>query len=112
MANKAKNGVLTVAKPGLVPVKKLVLDSLNPRLSERDTTGGQDEIIRTLWREMAVDEIAWSIANNGYFEHEPLIAEKLEDGKFLVIEGNRRLAAVRLLLDDKLRRKIGNQISS
>jgi len=107
MAVKAKKNILVVVKPVLVPVEKLILDSLNPRLSERDTTGGQDEIIRTLWREMAVDEIAWSIANNGYFEHEPLIAEKLRDGKFLVIEGNRRLAAVRLLLDDKLRRKVG-----
>lgn len=107
MAVKVKKNISVVVKPVLVPVEKLILDSLNPRLSERDTTGGQDEIIRTLWREMAVDEIAWSIANNGYFEHEPLIAEKLEDGKFLVIEGNRRLAAVRLLLDDKLRRKIG-----
>ena len=104
---KAKEKIPAVATPTRVPIEKLLLDALNPRLSERDTTGGQDEIIRTLWREMAVDEIAWSIANNGYFEHEPLIAEKLRNGMFLVIEGNRRLAAVRLLLDDKLRRKIG-----
>ncbi len=107
MAVKMKKNISVVVKPVSVSVEKLILDSLNPRLSERDTSGGQDEIVRMLWREMAVDEIAWSIANNGYFEHEPLIAEKLEEGKFLVIEGNRRLAAVRLLLDDKLRRKVG-----
>lgn len=107
MAAKVKKQVGTLAKPILVRVEMLLLDSLNPRLSERDTSGGQEEIIRTLWREMAVDEIAWSIAKNGYFAHEPLIAEKRQDGKFLVLEGNRRLAAVMLLLDDGLKRRIG-----
>ncbi|HTU90943.1 MAG TPA: ParB N-terminal domain-containing protein [Gemmataceae bacterium] len=51
---------------------------------------------------MAVDEVAWSIAMNGYFEYEPLFVQK-EDGKLVVIEGNRRLAAVKILLDKKLR---------
>ena len=47
-----------------------------------------------------------SIAYSGYFQHEPLFVEKDGQNKFVVVEGNRRLAAVRLLLDADLRRKL------
>jgi len=53
-----------------------------------------------------VDEVALSIASNGYFEHEPLFASR-EDGELVVVEGNRRLAAVKLLLDGELRKTVG-----
>jgi len=59
-----------------------------------------------LWRDFAVDEIALSIAANGYFSYEPLFAAS-EDGVLVVVEGNRRLAAVMLLLDAKLRQAVG-----
>ena len=59
------------------------------------------EIVKILWDAMDVRELAQSIAASGYFPHEPLIAVE-EDGNYVVIEGNRRLAAVRLLLDDEL----------
>jgi ParB-like chromosome segregation protein Spo0J len=52
---------------------------------------------------MAVDEVALSIAENGFYRHEPLYAAR-ESGKLNVVEGNRRLAAVKLLRDEKLRR--------
>ena len=51
---------------------------------------------------MAVDELALSISENGFYRHEPGYAAK-ESGKNFVIEGNRRLAAVKLLRDDALR---------
>jgi hypothetical protein len=57
---------------------------------------------------MSVDEIALSIAANGFFKEEPLFvipAEK-QDGKYIVIEGNRRLAAVMLLRDSSLRKQL------
>ncbi len=44
-----------------------------------------------------------SIAYSGYFDYEPVFVEKAKDGEFIVIEGNRRLAAVKLLLDAGLR---------
>lgn len=89
--------------------KTLRFDAKNPRLREelgdlgRDVS--QDEIAQVLWREFAVDEIAMSIAANGYFPHEPLFVSR-EGGQLVVIEGNRRLAAVRLLVDDDLRSEI------
>jgi hypothetical protein len=91
-----------------LPAEKLLLDSQNPRLAEfgmgRNST--QAELLETLWNEMAVEEIAMSIAYSGYFDHEPLFVERNSKGENIVIEGNRRLAAVKLLLDPALRKKL------
>lgn len=84
----------------------LWFDARNPRLSQSDEPLSQDEILEVLWREFAVDEIALSIVANGFFEHEPLFVAK-EGGHLVVVEGNRRLAAVRLLREAGLRQKIG-----
>lgn len=99
-----------VAPPSatMVPVADLNLDAGNPRLVQivgENETVTQERLAVMLWREMAVDEIAYSIAENGYFAHEPLFATR-EAGKLVVIEGNRRLAAVRILLDDSLRKRL------
>jgi ParB/Sulfiredoxin domain len=90
------------------PVDSLYLDPRNPRLAMADVEAEatQEQILKVLWREMAVDEIALSIAANGFFTYEPLFAIE-EDGRLVVIEGNRRLAAVKLLRDEELRKKIG-----
>jgi hypothetical protein len=91
-----------------VPVEKLSLDAENPRLAEFGISirSSQFDLLKTLWDEMAVQEIAMSIAFSGYFEHEPLFVEKDNQGHLVVIEGNRRLAAVKLLLDADLRRRV------
>ena len=92
----------------LVRTADLLLDPHNPRLAEFGISANatQFDLLKTLWDEMAVAEVAMSIAYSGYFQHEPLFVEKDGHGKFVVIEGNRRLAAVRLLLDADLRRKV------
>lgn len=94
-------------EPEDVDTDTLLLDPENPRLSDYgiNKSVSQDEIIRVLWANMAVDELALSIAENGFYRHEPLYAAK-ERGKNHVIEGNRRLAAVKLLRDDSLRAKL------
>lgn len=89
-----------------VSADDLYFDAKNPRLAEAGARPSQMEILKTLWREFAVDEIALSIAANGYFPYEPLFATK-EDRRLVVVEGNRRLAAVRLLTDPDLRRQVG-----
>jgi hypothetical protein len=83
----------------------LYLDDKNPRMAGASEGQSQDAIVEYLWREMAVAEIALSIRQNGFFQHEPLFAAR-EGGKLVVIEGNRRLAAVKLLCDVKLREKV------
>ena len=87
-----------------ISVDDLLLDPANPRLSDAGLgkNPSQEEIIKTLWSTMAVDEVALSIAENGFYQHEPLYAEK-HGAKYHVVEGNRRLAAVKLLCNPDLR---------
>ncbi len=109
-ASKSRSQSSALAPPvvQMTLVKDLRLDPKNPRLVQIIGEGEsvtQAQLAETLWREMAVDEIAYSIAENGYFPHEPLFAIP-EDGELVVIEGNRRLAAVMILLDDGLRARL------
>lgn len=91
-----------------IELKKLLLDPKNPRLAELGILDGspQFDLLKALWEEMAAEEVAMSIAYSGYFEHEPLFVEPDGKGNYIVIEGNRRLAAVKLLVDASLRQKV------
>ena len=86
-----------------LPTADLHFDRRNPRLAEygiTDSTSDED-ILSILWDAMDVMELVQSIAASGYFQHEPLIVT-VEDEKYIVIEGNRRLAAVKALMDPAL----------
>lgn len=91
----------------MVPIGELKLDTKNPRLAEHalGATPTQSELLKILWQRMAVDELAYSIAAEGYFPYEPIFVTE-EDGKTVVIEGNRRVAAVKLLLSADERKKL------
>lgn len=94
-------------KPQPIQVRDLHFDPQNPRLRAAGINArDEDAVIEVLWKEMAADEVALSIAANGFFQYEPLFAAN-EGGRLHVIEGNRRLAAVRILTDPKLRAKLG-----
>lgn len=105
----------------LIDVQQLLLDPDNPRLESVTTGSSQEQLVKAMWREMAVSEVALSIAENGYFEEEPLfvipapktfaasddtLAGDLDKPRYIVVEGNRRLTAVKLLTDDKLRARV------
>jgi hypothetical protein len=98
----------------IIPVSpdQLFLDEENPRLSSSAAVTSQEELLKVLWTEMAVNEVAISIAANGFFEEEPLFVIPRgiprPDGKqqYTVMEGNRRLAAVKLLRDERLRNRL------
>jgi hypothetical protein len=91
--------------PEPIQLADLHFDARNPRLAEAASAANEAGILQVLWREFAVDEVAISIAHNGYWPHEPLIATR-EGKKLVVIEGNRRLAAVKLLRDANLRERV------
>ncbi|TCM35143.1 hypothetical protein EV648_12536 [Kribbella sp. VKM Ac-2568] len=59
-----------------------------------------------MWSEFAVKEVALSIAANGFWTYEPLVVAQ-EGGRLIVVEGNRRLAAVKLLTDPSHRKRVG-----
>jgi len=83
-----------------VNIEDLHLDWKNPRLAEFGISArtSEPEILNVLWENMAVEEIVLSMVAHGFFDTEPLIATK-EDGKVIVLEGNRRLAAAKIIRD-------------
>jgi len=95
-----------------IAIDELILDRRNPRLSEFGITSKskEEEILLILWDEMAVNELMYSIVSNGFWDYEPLIVIK-EGSKYATIEGNRRLAAVKLIQNPSLvERKIPSHI--
>ena len=88
-----------------LPVDDLRLDAKNPRIQQAAEASDEPGILKVLWSEFSVEELAWSIAENGYFPHEPLFVAD-EEGRLVVVEGNRRLAAVRVLRDRRLREQL------
>ncbi len=83
-----------------IPVEKLKFDPNNPRFSPEIARGPEDELIERFIRDERLLEVLNSIADQGYFSGEPLLVVKnpIAD-QYYVIEGNRRLAALKLLND-------------
>jgi ParB-like chromosome segregation protein Spo0J len=81
-----------------VSIDDLLLDPLNPRLPDGMENASQPQLLRTLAREYHLQDLGQSIADNGYFAEEPLVAVPAKTtSTFTVVEGNRRLAALKLL---------------
>lgn len=78
---------------------ELRLDAQNPRLPEELQGRSQPEILEYLSANAGLEELARSYVNNGFFQHEHLIVTP-DDGEYVVLEGNRRLAALKILLED------------
>jgi len=97
MANKInskESGIKYVA------VSQLLLDEENPRLPssvDRDQQSMLDYIADTT----SIEELMDAIAENDFFPGEPLIVVKHKTKKdnYTVVEGNRRLTALKLLQD-------------
>lgn len=80
----------------------LHFDRENPRFTDQSFST-EDEIIQYLYDHADVDELIQSILSAGYVDFEPMIV--LRDGN-VVLEGNRRLAALRLISREELRKKL------
>lgn len=89
-------------KNDVVDVEKLELDLQNPRLPKHVRDQNDITQIRNyLLDKEDVLRIAKSIANNGYHRSAVAIVYK-ENGKLVVLDGNRRLVACQLLLKPEL----------
>lgn len=85
-----------------VPLKDLRLDSRNPRFGvEKGGRANQVDILDFIVENFGVEDVISSLAYNGYFEAEPLIARKENDGTYTVVEGNRRLSACLILAEEE-----------
>lgn len=84
-----------------VSAEVIRLDPENPRLTEEDSLLDQDRLLETLIRRFKLDGLARSIVASGFLEYDPMVG--LWDGETVtVLEGNRRVAAAKLLLDPAL----------
>jgi hypothetical protein len=109
-----------------IEVDRLHLDELNPRLPETMQGKIEGEVLRTLYEEFSLEEIAISMSQNGYFDEEPLVVipfnmpDNIDAGSeayrtfiekdnthFAVVEGNRRLATIKILLDKAIQKSLG-----
>jgi hypothetical protein len=78
---------------------RLLLDEENPRLLE-SVDRKQSSMIDYIADSTSIEELMQAIGENGYFLGEPLIAVPHDDGHhFIIVEGNRRLTALKLLQD-------------
>lgn len=85
------------------PVADLRFDPENPRLPR--SVDGRDEPAVLAWMldDATIVELMGSIGSQGYFQGEPLLITSGEaDSPATVVEGNRRLAALKLLLNPDL----------
>lgn len=86
-----------------IPVKDLKYDPKNPRLPKSMIKGDNDkEVINWMLTDASIIELMGSIGEKGFHKAEPLLVVPGKKGTYVVIEGNRRLTAVKLLLEPKL----------
>ena len=88
---------------------ELVLDRKNPRFGGDDVVAGKKgeaTIIKRLVDSADLMELVESIAVNGYLDLEALFVVE-EKGEKVVVEGNRRIAAIKLLRDPDLAKSVG-----
>src|SRR4051794_25033127 len=94
---KPKKSDVALHRPIKLDTGLLDFDTNNPRFAVADAASNKEaDIVRQLCEGADIAELLQSIASNGYIDIEPLIV--MPAGKrFVVLEGNRRLAAIRLL---------------
>jgi len=81
-------------------IEALSFDPENPRLPSRVTSTDEAEVLDFMIMKANVIELMGSISSQGFFPGEPLLVvpDPNNNDICLVVEGNRRLAAVKLLL--------------
>lgn len=99
MTNLNKNKINSAQKEdspiSFKNIDELSLDSFNPRMPE-SVDRDEKSMMAFIAESTAIEDLMQAIAQNGFFEGEPVVAIK-ENNKLIVVEGNRRLTAVRLL---------------
>lgn len=86
----------------MIAIQDLRLDKYNPRLPEEMQGQAQGELAIDMALGFDALTVAESIAAHGYFTSEPLIAVVEADG-YVVVEGNRRLTALKGLTEPDVR---------
>jgi hypothetical protein len=99
MARRAPAADQSIKPFDEVPVSPLdlALDPYNPRLSRDEEGSSQSELLEIMLRRFQLDELAESMIAIGFQPFDPIVVTR-EKGKLVVLEGNRRVAVLKLLL--------------
>jgi hypothetical protein len=99
------SGSIGLGESRIEKILNLLLDPQNPRLPESKQGISQPELAEELDLGFEAFTIAESIASHGYFKSEPLIVipHEEENGKWVTVEGNRRLTALLALAREDIR---------
>lgn len=86
----------------LDPVADVDLDPYNPRLSRSERGSNQEQLLDIMIRRFDVLSLGEAIVAAGFLTFDPLVGYRADSGRVRIREGNRRLAALKLLLDPEL----------
>lgn len=81
-----------------IPVTEVKLDRFNPRMPENSESLTQEDILSLMVNDYKIIELAESIALKGFMPLDNMVVT-YEDGIPVVLEGNRRVAALKLLIN-------------
>ena len=84
-----------------IKVDKLKLDIHNPRLPLSYQEKSENEIIEWMLLDASIVELMLSIGQNSFFSGEVLLVIQ-DNTNYIVVEGNRRLTAVKVLNNKNL----------
>lgn len=76
----------------------LLLDPHNPRLLGSEEGASQSRLLEVMIARFKAEELAESIVASGFLKFDPMLGVR-DDGALVVIEGNRRLGAIQMLLE-------------
>jgi len=82
-------------------LQELFFDPKNPRLIGDFGDGNQKKMFRYLITDIGVEDLLESLSASGLFDADPIIVRDKPGGGYYVIEGNRRLAALKLLTGER-----------
>ena len=93
--------------PKDLPLESIYLDPNNPRFvgtnwqrvedEQIDTRAVQESTRRRLIEEHGVEKLRMNIEVNGYLPIDRVVVRQFKNGKFVVLEGNRRICAAKMI---------------
>lgn len=94
--------------PSMIATNKLYLDPNNPRFyaddsprepdDQIDAPGVQDALMQTAEAEFGLGPLMDSMEQNSYLPIDRIVVRPFKEDRYVVLEGNRRVAAVKFLL--------------
>lgn len=96
-------------KPAKINLDNLFLDPNNPRFASEDISPLpesritepkiQERLIESMTKEIGIDDLVESIQKYGFIKIDRIVVRRLDGNNYLVLEGNRRVASLKYLIN-------------